>query len=498
MIWLGKKFFNLREKISLSRGFTAEDVEKPFLEHLEDLRMTLMKMIICLLISMVGCFIFKDDLMRIVKYPITVAKLDEPDQSYTPAALKNPEEWPLVIARAHALLGLSEAEREQFLQHAFPEEQAHLLPVLRALILYRASKTLPETQRDIFLQDATAGDEALLAIVKDIASKKDLYTDYHKGPVQMRMWLGKPAEGFNLSMKLSLYAGIVVSFPLLLFFMLEFIVPGLRPEERRVLWPALGIGFTLFLIGASFSYFVVTPNALRFFFQYDASFGGETDYRLSEFASFVVNFTAIFGLCFELPVVVYALSKIGVLSYELMSNTRSYAIVAITALAAFITPTSDILNLSLLAVPMIILYEFSIWLVWFKERMERKREERERAEEEARRRARRERAAMANAYLEAAPPAHPAPAEPPAPTAPAASPDPTPPFKEEEDVLDPESPPIEPADTYYPPYSTLPSSPTPSASSEGDTPAPASEESPSSPDSNDDSRSMEPPGERQR
>ena len=92
-----------------------------------------------------------------------------------------------------------------------------------------------------------------------------------------------------------------------------------------MLWPSLAVGFGLFLIGVSFAYFVVTPKALRFFFNYDQNLGGVSDYRMTDYVSFVIQFTLIFGLCFELPVIVFALNKLGILSYQLMRRTRSYA-----------------------------------------------------------------------------------------------------------------------------------------------------------------------------
>jgi len=216
----------------------------------------------------------------------------------------------------------------------------------------------------------------------------------------MNLRFFKPGEGFNLSMKLSLYAGIVIAFPLLLYFLLEFIVPGLRPEERRVLWPSLAVGFGLFLIGVGFAYWTVTPNALRFLYNYDLSLGGTTEYRFTDYASFVVSFTLIFGLCFELPVIVYALNKLGILSYELMKNTRSYAIIIIVIIAALLTPTTDLVNLSLLAVPMIFLYEVSIWIAYFHDKGMKKREAEEEAADRARRDARHANASMAAGYLD--------------------------------------------------------------------------------------------------
>jgi sec-independent protein translocase protein TatC len=270
-----------------------------------------------------------------------------------------------------------------------------------ALLLLHASQNLPKEGRQAYVQAASGGNDTLLRYIRDMEEKK-VDTSFERGPKHMNLRFFKPGEGFNLSMKLSLYAGIVIGFPLLVYFLLEFIVPGLRQEERRILWPSLAVGFGLFLGGVFFAYSVVTPNALRFLYNYDLSLGGTTEYRFTDYASFVVQFTLIFGLCFELPVIVYALNKLGILSYQLMKNTRSYAIIIIVVIAALLTPTTDLVNLSLLAVPMVFLYEISIWIAYFHDKAVKKRETEEEAAEEAAREARRARANMAGAYLEPA------------------------------------------------------------------------------------------------
>jgi sec-independent protein translocase protein TatC len=399
MVWLGKKVFDMRHQLSVKRKLIPEDEEKPFLDHLEDLRKSLSRIVATLLIGMVVCFLFKEEIFKIIERPINAADIGVMDKEKSPLGLKTPEEWPKVAAIAYGLLGLDEKQRGVYLQHAFTDETEHLRPVVNALLLLHASQNLPKESRPAYVQAAAGGNETLLSIIRDMEEKK-VDTSFERGPKHMNLRFFKPGEGFNLSMKLSLYAGIVIGFPLLVYFLLEFIVPGLRQEERRILWPSLAVGFGLFLGGVFFAYSVVTPNALRFLYNYDLSLGGTTEYRFTDYASFVVQFTLIFGLCFELPVIVYALNKLGILSYQLMKNTRSYAIIIIVVIAALLTPTTDLVNLSLLAVPMVFLYEISIWIAYFHDKAVKKRETEEEAAEEAAREARRARANMAGAYLE--------------------------------------------------------------------------------------------------
>lgn len=188
-----------------------------------------------------------------------------------------------------------------------------------------------------------------------------------------------------LSMKISFFSGVVVAFPLLLLFILQFVLPGLHDHEKKVLWPALAIGFGLFLAGVGFAYFVVLPRALLFFYEWSGSLGVSNDWRIGEYISFATQFTLLFGVAFELPVLVMVLVKLGLLTYETMSNTRAYAVLAIVVIAAVLTPTPDALTLVLMAAPMIVLYEICIWLAWLDRKKNRQKEEQEAREDEERR-----------------------------------------------------------------------------------------------------------------
>jgi len=124
----------------------------------------------------------------------------------------------------------------------------------------------------------------------------------------------------------------------------------------------------------------VLPKALDFFYTYSGGLDVENEWRIGDYITFTTQFTLIFGLAFELPVVVMTLVKIGLLSYQTMSNTRAYAVLTIFVVGAIITPTGDALTLSLLAAPMCILYEMCIWLAYFHSKREAEREAQEEAE----------------------------------------------------------------------------------------------------------------------
>ena len=365
-MYLLKKLFQARSKVAESRS-KWDDVEKPFMDHLEDLRKMLTKVVFTLLISMSLCFVFDKELLEIVRYPVKLAGLDSLDGSKLPEKIAEAD-WGRVKDMSRALGSLPGEERGRFLNRVPLEIREAVL----ATLYFRASLALPQDQRKGFIEESVV-DPAVRATALFLAENNPNAHIDDTGQL-LRMTALGPAETFTLTLKLSFFAGIVLAFPLLLWFIAEFIIPGLTAKERKMVLPSVLVGFLLFLVGVCFAYFVVAPRALRFFYEYSMRLGVISDWRIGYFVSFVTQFTLIFGLCFELPVVVMALVKLGMLSYTSMSQTRSYAIVAIVVVAAIITPTTDAFTLALLAGPMLVLYELCIWLAWMIEKSDRKRQ----------------------------------------------------------------------------------------------------------------------------
>lgn len=174
--------------------------------------------------------------------------------------------------------------------------------------------------------------------------------------------------GFMLAIKLALYAGIVISSPLWLYFLAQFVLPALTWKEKRMVTPVLTVGVLLFLSGVALCYFGVLPAALKFFMEYNKTLTIRSDWLIENYISFVSQMMLAFGICFELPLVVLALAKIGIVTAEFLRQKRPYAIVLIFIVAALITPTPDMLTQCLLALPMCVLYEACIWIARWMER----------------------------------------------------------------------------------------------------------------------------------
>jgi sec-independent protein translocase protein TatC len=243
------------------RDLPESETSKPFLEHLEDLRWTIVKIAITLVIAMIVCFTFRSTLVRVLQAPL----------------------------------------------------------------------------RDVGSQIGT---------LKALGITDSIVISFH----------------------LAFYAGIVLSFPLLLYFIAEFVLPALTAVERRFLLPAILVSFALFLLGVAVCYFWLLPKTILFFFRDTESLGWAPTWTVQQYYSFVTRFTLGFGLAFELPVVVLALVRFGLITYRFMARTRPYAVVLIFIMATIITPTPDILTLVAMALPMCLLYESCIWIAWLMER----------------------------------------------------------------------------------------------------------------------------------
>jgi sec-independent protein translocase protein TatC len=183
-------------------------------------------------------------------------------------------------------------------------------------------------------------------------------------------------EAFMQVLKVSIYAGLLVSLPVLLYQFWAFVMPAFYKHERRNVFLYTAFTTVLFLGGVLFAYFVVMPVGLKFLIGY----GGEQFNQVLQaerYLSFVSMFLLAFGVVFELPLVMLLLAWSHLVDYKKMRKVRRYAIVAEAVLAMVITPSQDPLSMILMLVPLMLLYEVGIWLarLVYKRRARNKRAE---------------------------------------------------------------------------------------------------------------------------
>jgi sec-independent protein translocase protein TatC len=177
-------------------------------------------------------------------------------------------------------------------------------------------------------------------------------------------------EAFFVEVKVALFAATMIAFPVIANQLWKFVAPGLYRKEKRALLPFLFATPILFTVGACFAYFITIPLALKFLLGFQGNVGGVTQEALpsvGNYLSFIMQFVMAFGIAFLLPILLMLLERSGIVTREQLVSARRYMIVAAFAIAAVATPP-DILSQFLLAVPLILLYEVSIFAIWFTQR----------------------------------------------------------------------------------------------------------------------------------
>lgn len=170
-------------------------------------------------------------------------------------------------------------------------------------------------------------------------------------------------EQFMTHMRAACYMGLLCASPYMLYALFRFVAPGLYETERRVAWWALGSAYVMFLVGTAINYLLVFPLAVRFLGTYSVSSDVTNMLTLQSYMDTLLGMTLAIGICFELPVVCWVLSRLGLLTAEHMRLYRRHVFVGILLAAAIITPTGDPLTLFLVAIPLYLLYELSMLIV---------------------------------------------------------------------------------------------------------------------------------------
>ena len=317
---------------------------KSFLEHLEDLRWVLIKSFTAILLGMVVCLLAVNRLVEILT-------------------------WPL--------------ERSRQLQSLFDPKGVQQVTVFFGTNKVYAFQTRTNqvagidlgTNRTVLLQlEATELDGRHVLEIRKATNAPAALVDKGRGPGLIFL---DPAAPFLSSLHLAFFGGLLLAAPFVFYFIGEFILPALKIKEKKYGLRAFGVGLFLFALGVCFCYFGIMPLALRAAEAYSNWMGVQMpDWRAETYFGFVMKFMLGMGLGFEMPVVLLALVKIGILDYKKLAAMRSYMIVINLVLGAVLT-TPEVFTQVLMAVPLQILYEIAVWIAWYWERRDRKLAEQE-------------------------------------------------------------------------------------------------------------------------
>jgi sec-independent protein translocase protein TatC len=335
---------------------------KSFLEHLEDFRWLLIKSCAALALGMLVCLCGANYVMTVIKWPLTRVTFSDPQASPATA-------WRKVLYFSHVIthptitypgtnqvLGVSFGTNHLANFQITPSQQAALNLGSNRFV---AVEVVP----------MTLGTNQVLGwhVTEDPRAVEEMHR-LHLDLINLT-----PAGGFYVAFQIAFYGGMVLAAPFILYNIASFVFPALRMNERKHIYRALFVGGGLFLVGVSFCYFILMPVALAASQMYSQWLGLEAfEWRAEEYISFVCKFILGMGLGFELPVVILTLVKIGVLSYATLRGMWRYMIVIVLILGAVLT-TPEVVTQILMAVPLYLLYEITVWIAWFWERKERKR-----------------------------------------------------------------------------------------------------------------------------
>lgn len=182
-------------------------------------------------------------------------------------------------------------------------------------------------------------------------------------PDGRRMIYTEPTEAFMLRLKVAALVGLVIAAPAVMWQLWMFIAPGLYRREKRLALPFVISSSLLFVSGAAFNHYVVFPVAFDFLGSFDTEYM-EFMPRIAPVFSLYSRMMLALGLVFQMPVLVFTLARLGLITARFMVKNVKYAVLIIFVVAAFVTPSSDIVNQTLMAAPMLVLYGISIGIAW--------------------------------------------------------------------------------------------------------------------------------------
>lgn len=300
------------EKLKSLKGkFRYDDSEMPFLEHLEEFRKTIIRVIISLLLGMIICLPFADHLVAILRAP-------------------------------------AEPYIEKSVSEQLDRSAIHL-----------------RIRADSLLDDALVlgddGSNYYYNVEADVVMPEKK-TQQKRGVI--RLQFSEPAAAIKMWLTVSFFGGLLLSLPFVVFFIGVFVMPGVREVERKMMNRIAFFSGGLFLVGIAMGYEVTLPLALGLMLKIGGQLGGESIWFYNKYIGFALQLLLGFGIAFQLPVVILILGKMGLVNSTQLREKRRHVIVGLLVLAMVLTPP-DVMTQLLMAAPLILLYEFCVWFLHF-------------------------------------------------------------------------------------------------------------------------------------
>lgn len=324
-----------------------------FLEHLDELRKRLVNSVIIIIIAFIFCFYFSDTIFRFLSVPIR-------------RELSNAErrELPIKGLRGNeTILSLTSLREGDKGVYVFDRSTK-----LGASVISPGTSVSAIVSRDAEGVAGVFTDEPIVTGNGVIPAGVRLPVEITAGatnepPPEEELIVTTAAESFTLLVTVSLYSAIALSVPLLLWQVWGFISPALYKHERAYVTPFILLSSISFVLGAAFAYYILFPPAVRYLLSLGEDF--RLLLRATDYFDFITLIMLAMGVIFQMPAITYVLSRIGLISAQLLIRSWKLAIVVILIVAALVSPTGDIPNMMLFAAPMMVLYVLSIFIAWF-------------------------------------------------------------------------------------------------------------------------------------
>ncbi len=321
--------------------------ERPmsFLEHLDELRRRLTYSAAAIAISFAICFSFSEQIYSFLDKPVRAAlqraKQYQIENKKIPVSpieeLAEDTEFIFVFSQETSLQGVTIPSGTTIPAKIVHKDGARIVQTVAPLVVGR--RVVP------------VGFELPIEMGVDYSGSND------------RLVVHTLQGGFNLYIKVAFYAALVLSVPFLMYQIWAFIEPGLYPHEKKYVVPFVGMASFFFMLGTVFAYYIAFPRAVEFLLGVSQNF--QALIEVNEYFDLIITVILGLGIVFEIPTVVLFLAMFGLVTPKVMLRYWRHAIVGVFIVAALLSPTTDIPNMLVFALPMIGLYFFSVGIAWF-------------------------------------------------------------------------------------------------------------------------------------
>jgi len=328
-----------------------------FLEHLDEFRRRLIKCVLVVVIAFVVCFKFSGDIFNFLEIPVLRA-MNKTGNQQIPIAGQTGDEKIL------PLNSLKVGDKGHYI--FVSDAKLGVITVAAGTSVEAIVSTDSSGNIGLFTDGVIFTNHAVIPkgirLPVEAVELLNVSVPTESNPSE-RMTVTTATEPFTLYMTVSLYSAIALALPFILLQVWGFISPALYKHERRYVTPFILLSSISFVVGAAFAYYILIPPALQYLLGLGSDF--QLMLRATDYFEFITLVMLAMGLIFQMPAIVYVLARIGIVSAGFLVRSWKFAIVIILIVAAVVSPTGDVPNMMLFALPMIALYLLSIFVAWF-------------------------------------------------------------------------------------------------------------------------------------